>query len=92
MEKEGQSLSSILLWDSESGMEKKSESGLNNPDPEHWDDWKSQKTLDIPFYMYIKYLDGLLWLEYRRQKLANLYCMYVHGWYSHCTIWQCIEK
>jgi hypothetical protein len=38
MEKEGQSLSSILLWDSESGMEKKSESGLNNPDPEHWDD------------------------------------------------------
>jgi hypothetical protein len=33
MEKEGQSLSSILLWDSETGMEKNQDPGINIPDP-----------------------------------------------------------
>jgi hypothetical protein len=37
---------------------KKSVSGINILDPQHCG--TAEKTLDIPFYMYKKYLDGLL--------------------------------
>ncbi len=76
MEKGGQSLSSFLLWDSESGMEKKSGSGINVPDPQDWE--TAKKTPDIPFYMYMKYLDAVLWLEEAKPGTISIAYRYLY--------------